>query len=41
MGVKNELHALVDAGVITNTEVEDADDAFETTTAATESCGCV
>ena len=30
MGVKNELHALVDAGVITKTEVEDKDDAFET-----------
>ena len=30
MGVKNKLHALVDAGVITKTEVEDEDDAFET-----------
>jgi hypothetical protein len=30
MGVKNELHALVDAGFITKTEVEDEDDAFET-----------
>jgi hypothetical protein len=30
MGVKNELHALVDAGIITKVEVEDEDDAFET-----------